>query len=53
MASTNKELEGHQQSEKALAQKHKDAEKRYKKLLKAKENVRQFCAVLSDPDLLT
>ena len=42
MEITNKELEGHQQSEKSFAQKHKDADKRYKKLVKSKENVRDF-----------
>ncbi|KZV74095.1 RecF/RecN/SMC protein [Peniophora sp. CONT] len=38
MAVTSKELEGNQQNEKALTQKHKDAEKRYKKLVKSREN---------------
>ena len=39
MAATSKELEERQQEEKALAQKHKDAEKRHKKLVKAKDAV--------------
>ena len=47
MEITNKELEGHQQSEKSFAQKHKDADKRYKKLLKSKESVRRSALLFS------